>query len=339
MASPDEVLALLDQPLEGAAVGAALELGLFWLLDSEALDSAAVGRALGIPGRRCAAWLSFLESTGVVEESGSLWRPSAPVRDAILGTYSAATWRFLAEEARERLEIAVDLPRALRAAPDAPPGTAGYVGRMAADQDRARRFTRMLMEVHRGLAGEVAAALDLSGVRRLMDLGGGSGVVAMALVRSWPDLGVTVVDIANVCAAAREIVTEAGLAERIDFHAADFTRDPLPGGFDAVLECDVGVYSEPLFCRVRDALEPGGRFLIVDEFEPEDGTSDGARLGRRLVRTLTDANWTPKTVARTRDMLVRAGLVHGAETTLAEKPGIGGRTARTTVLECRRPSF
>ena len=170
-----------------------------------------------------------------------------------------------------------------------------------------------------------------------MDLGGGSGVVAMTLVRRWPDLRVVVVDIANVCVAGREIVAEANLHDRIDFYAADFTQDPLPGGFDAVLECDVAVYTEPLFRRVRDVLEPGGRFIVVDEFESEEGDSDRSRLGWRVVRTLTDPSWTPKTVARTRDLLVRAGFDNAAESKLAAQPGVGGRTAGPTVLEGRRP--
>jgi 2-hydroxy-4-(methylsulfanyl)butanoate S-methyltransferase len=337
VASPDEVLALLDQPLEGAAVAAALELGLFWLLESEPLHVAAIGEALGISETRCSAWLNFLEGMGFVEESRSLWRPSRLATDVVLGGYSAATWRLLAQEARERLEAISDLPRALRAAPDEAPATADYVERMAADQDRARRFTRMLFEIHRGLADEVAVALDLSGVLRLMDLGGGSGVVAIALARRWPNLTVTVVDIANVCVAGQEIVAEAGLGDRIGFHAANFTGDPLPGGFDAVLECDVAVYSESIFGRVRDALQPGGRFIVVDEFEPEEGMSDRARLGWRLVRTLADPDWKPKTMARTRDLLVRAGLVDLTEATLARQPGVGGRTAGPTVLECRKP--
>ncbi len=179
------------------------------------------------------------------ERTGSAWRPSRRARDYIIGGYSAATWRMLAEEARERLALIGDLPHALRVAQDQPLATTGYVERMAADRDRAGRFTRMLLEIHQGLADEVASSLDLSGVRRLMDLGGGSGVVAMALVRRWPDLRVVIVDIANVCVAGREIVAEANLSDRIDVHAADFTRDPLPGGFDAVLECDVAVFTQP----------------------------------------------------------------------------------------------
>jgi SAM-dependent methyltransferase len=334
VASPDQVLSLLDQPLEGAALGAALELGLFWLLGTDGLETGQIGETLGIAKKRCGAWLAFLEEAGFLESEGSLWRPTRVARDSILSSYSAATWSLLAEEARERLEAAWDLPRALRAAPPVERAP-GYVDRMARDPDRARRFTRMLLEIHQGLAEEVAVALDLAGVRRLMDLGGGSGVVAMALVRRWPDLSVTVVDIANVCAAGREIVAEAGLEGRIGFHAADFTRDPLPGGFEVILECDVAVYSEALFRRVHDALVAGGRFLVVDEFEPEEGIGDRARLSWTLVRTLTDPSWTPRTAARTRDLLARAGLLDITESGLSEQPGVGGRSAGTTVLGSR----
>jgi len=338
VASPDEVLALLDRSIDGAAVGAALELGLFWRLEAEPLGTTAVGEALGIPKSRCSAGLSFLGCIGFLDESQSLWRPSQWAMNSIIGGYSAATWRLLAEEARERLEAISDLPRALRAAPDAAHAPTGYVERMTADPDRARRFTRMLLEIHQGMAEEIASAVDLSGVRRLLDLGSGSGVVAMALACRWPDLRITVVEIANVCLAGREIVAEAGLDDRVGFHACDFTKEALPVGFGAVLECDVAVYSEPLFRRVRDALVPGGVFLVVDEFEPEEGISDRARLGWRVVRTLADPSWTPNTVARMRDLLVRAGFEDAAESRLADQPGVGGRTAGPTLLTSRRPA-
>jgi SAM-dependent methyltransferase len=334
MTSRDEILSLLDEPLEGAAVGAALELGLFWLLDSGPIGTAEVGRALGIPANRCAAWLDLLASIGLVESSESLRRPSQVARERIIGGYSAPTWRLLTEEARERLEAVAGLPLALKASPGSSVAAAGYVERMAADPDRARRFTRMLREIHRGLADGLAATLDLAGVRRLMDLGGGSGVVAMALARRWPDLRVTVVDIANVCVAGRKIVAEARLSDRVDFHEADIAKDPLPGGFDAVLECDVAVYSEPIFRRVREALRPGGRFIVVDEFEPEDGP-DRARLGWRLVRTLADPSWIPATAAGTSDLLARAGFADATESKLTEWPGVGGRAAGPTILESR----
>ena len=74
---------------------------------------------------------------------------------------------------------------------------------MVEDPERARRFTRMLYELHHALADELAGCLDMSDVDRVMDLGGGSGVLSMALLRRNPHLTAMVVDVANVCAVGR----------------------------------------------------------------------------------------------------------------------------------------
>ncbi len=332
-----DVLDTLDQPLTGAAVGAALELGLFWLLEAESRDAAEVGRALGIPVGRCRAWLKVLSTAGLVAEHGGIYAPTATARSGILARYSAETWRFLAQEARERLEAVRDLPRKLRARHEPQSnGRAPYLLQMAEDPDRARRFTRMLYELHGPMAAQLAAKLDLTAVRRLLDLGGGSGVVAIALAKRWPELSVTVLDIPNVTAVGREIVrSEApSVAGRIDFQAADFLDGELPGGFDAVLECDVSVYSEPLFRRISRALAPGGRFLIADEFQPVGGSSDPAHVGWTLVRTLTDPGWCAPTVDGTCEILSRSGF--GPVTTIAlaaSHSGAGGRMAVQVALE------
>jgi predicted TPR repeat methyltransferase len=274
----DEILGLLDRPVESAAIGAALELGLFWQLQTQARSAAVIGDGFGIPPGRCEAWLAVLAGAGLIENSPGGYRPTAKAKEAILDTWSRETWGMLAQESRERLASVGDLPSALKAAaPIRQPRVDAYVLAMAEDPDRARRFTRMLFELHQDLAENVAASLDLAGVRRLMDLGGGSGVVAMALTRRWPDLSVTVLDIATVCAVGRELVEKAKLGDRIYFRPADFVRDDLPAGFDAALECDVGVYSEPLFRRIREALKPGGRFVVVGELGEGEGAAAAGR--------------------------------------------------------------
>jgi len=105
--------------------------------------------------------------------------------------------------------------------------------------------------------------LDLTGVHQLMDVGGGSGVVSIALLRKYPDLAATVIDIENVCIAGREIAGENSLSERITYHPANFTQDDLPGGFDMIMLCDVGVFGEEFFLRLWKSLNPGGRLVIV----------------------------------------------------------------------------
>jgi len=52
----------------------------------------------------------------------------------------------------------------------------------------------------------VAAAFDLSGFRRLVDLGGATGHLAVAACERYPDLQAAVFDLPRVVEAAREFV-------------------------------------------------------------------------------------------------------------------------------------
>jgi predicted O-methyltransferase YrrM len=179
---------------------------------------------------------------------------------------------------------------------------------MANDPERARRFTRMLYELHQPLAAQLTELLDMTGVHRLMDLGGGSGVVSLALLRQYPHLTSVVVDIENVCMAGREIASEHAAAARITYHAADFVHDELPGGYDMVLQCDVGVYGEALFRKLWAALNQGGRLVIVDHFAPAENVASPARLYWTFLDSLTDPDLGVMTVAKLQNQLTQAGF-------------------------------
>ncbi len=336
----DQVLDLMDAAVPAAALGAALELGLFWLLETRPMDGKEVTRRLGIPAGRCRYLLQLLCSTGLINEGDDGFSPSSTARSAILDTYGQDSWALLAREARERLPGLCHLPLSLRE-----PGSAWeaigltprmYVDQMCEDAERARRFTRMLCELHQALADELADCLDLGGVDRLMDLGGGSGVVSLALLRRYPRLTVTVVDITNVCAAGREIAAEHSLEHRITYHAADFRRDELPSGFDMVLECDVNVYSVPLFRRVRDSLHAGGRFVIVDQLAPGEGVAPAARLHWALEGSLRAPAFQFPTAGMIGDQLREAGFRDLAESELPSAPCSCSRfSGGMTVIEAR----
>ena len=90
------------------------------------------------------------------------------------------------------------------------------------------------------LAGEaLAGALDLMGCRRLLDLGGGTGALSIALCRRFPALAAVGGERAAMVADARARVRASGLADRIEAVERDFLEDPLPGGGDAVLLANV----------------------------------------------------------------------------------------------------
>jgi hypothetical protein len=317
LTSRQEVNALWQAATPAAALGAAIETGLLWLLSDEPLAAADIVRRLGIPGKRGYYWLQVLENLGVLEGGPQRYTPSRVVREAILDTRSEESWRHLVVDERERSAGVSNLAPYIReagsiwAAQGLPPHV-NYLDRMRRDPARAREFTRMLFEVHQTLAKTVSELLegsvDMTKVRRVMDLGGGSGVISMALLRKYPALRATVVDMENVCVAGREIAAEQGLADRISYHPAEFARDDFPRGFDLALKCDVSVFEVWLFRKLRQSLNPDGRLVLVEHVSSTDTTAPATRVEWTFLDSLENPDYSIPTLAQVRSMLSEAGF-------------------------------
>lgn len=313
LSTVEEVHDLLSASTRSAALAAAIELGLFWLLAERPLDAAGVSCALSIPGNRGRYWLQLLTALGMLEETPQGYAPSPLARAAILDRHSQDSWRHLMLDERERsagvhnLALVLAAPGSIWTAQGTsrPPD---YVEKMRDDPARAREFTRMLYELHQGLASELAAALDLSGVRRLLDLGGGSGVVALTLLHRHPELTATVVDLETVCTAGREIAAEHGLSDRITYRPVDFVHDELPDGFDLAVQCDVGVFGDEHARKLWSALNPGGRLVMVEHFAPAEGVLPAARLEWTFLDSLHEPDVSIPTAAQVRAQLAQAGF-------------------------------
>lgn len=298
--------------IPAAAIGAAMELGLFWLLEKKAQEFREVAGQLGIADQRCYYWLEYLLELGILVVDRERYSPSATAHEAILDARSQETWAFLAGEARERLLGVHDLSLHIgesgsvwQANGFTPPD---YLANLRDDPQNARRFTRMLYELHLEEAEQLAESLDMTGAKRLMDIGGGSGVMSMALLRRNPDLEVVVVDQANVVAAGREIAIENGLEKRISYQVANFLVDEIPSGFDMIMECDVGIYKMSLFQKILNALNPGGRFVILDySFETESASRQDL-MSRGFFASLKNPEFRFETSEELAEMLRESGF-------------------------------
>lgn len=115
----------------------------------------------------------------------------------------------------------------------------------------------------------------LAGGRRLLDIGGGSGVYACALAANAPQLEATVLEQAPVDAIAREKIAGRGLADRVRVETGDMFRDAWPS------DCDLHLFSNvmhdwgkaeilALLRRSRETLAPGGKVLVHEAFLDPD---------------------------------------------------------------------
>jgi SAM-dependent methyltransferase len=310
----ENIFELLDGYVISAVLGTAMELGLFWLLAEKPLTAQAIAQRLNIPLNRCQNWLQLLCQLGLLEDSAHGYVPSTTAQETILDKYSQDAWAFLAREDRFKFSAVRDLALNIRqprstwevqnlTSPD-------WFGLILENPSEAARFTRMLYEIHIPLAEQLANVLDLQGVKKLLDLGGGSGVVSFALLRKQPDLISVVVDIENVCLVGREIAVENALEKRITYLATDFLRDDLPTGFDMVMFCDAGPLSETLFRKIHDVLNPGGRLVVVEQFAPDKTIAAPSRLLWSFLSSLESpaqtSNFTTMDLVQTR--LQQAGF-------------------------------
>jgi len=303
----------LAAPTASAALGAAISTGLLWMLAEKPMTGEEVTQVLNIPGKRGHYWLQYLQSIGILETVPQGYIPSSGARSAILETNSRESWQHLVIDEGEKDACVHGLPQLI-----SQPGSLwtlqglelpiDYVDRMRASLGRAREFTRMLFELHQRLANQLAELLDLTGVERMMDLGGNSGVISMALMRKYPGLTSTVVDIENVCVAGREIAEEQGFSDRIGYHAAEFDRDEFPSGFDLVLQCDVSAYSMELLQKMHRALKAGGRVVFVNHFAAAENLAPPNRVEWTFLDSLHDPDFSYPTLDEFKARLAQAGF-------------------------------
>jgi len=322
LTTTSDVLNLIRAYITSAALGAALELRLFWRLAEQPQTVDSVAQSLSIPINRCYYWLELLIEVGLLERCGNVYCLSSAGRTGIIEAYSAETWELLAQEARERYPAGINLALHIQQSGSVWTaqglGAPDYIAQIMENPERACRFTYMLYEMHRPMAEELAETLDMRGVQRLMDLGGGSGVISLTLLRRYPHLTAVVVDLANVCSVGREIAAKAAMSGRITYYAADFLRDELPSGFDMILECDVRIYSEALFRKLWAALNPSGRLVIVDQLSQADRVPSLSYLTHNFLASLDNPDFTIPMIADVKKDLVKAGFQPISEQILSD---------------------
>lgn len=127
-------------------------------------------------------------------------------------------------------------------------------------------------------AWETVEAVGAAGVRRMLDVGGGSGAYAIAFAQANPGLQAEVLDLAPVCRIAERHIREAGLSARVRTRTGDLTKDEFGSGYDLILLSAIcHMLSEAenldLVKRCARALTAGGRVVIRDFILEEGRTS------------------------------------------------------------------
>jgi (2Fe-2S) ferredoxin/predicted O-methyltransferase YrrM len=124
----------------------------------------------------------------------------------------------------------------------------------------------------------VIRAIGIDGVRRMLDVGGGSGAYSIAFAAADKNLQAEVFDLPDVIPIAQKHIDEAGLSDRVKTRVGDFRKDEFGADFDLVFIsaiCHMNSSQEnmSLLQKSYGALASGGRVVIQDFILNPDKTS------------------------------------------------------------------
>eukprot|EP01034_Spumella_vulgaris_P021749 gene21749-27804_t len=200
---------------------------------------------------------SFFGTNGIAEESYYF-------RDMVL------YWRYLNDLPTSLVNVlkGADLPQM----PVWPPATF----------EAAQHLEKWMTVTSEGATDTLLASKAMQGAATLLDVGGGDGTIAIAVVGASMEssecntISATVFNLPASAALARENIAAWGMHASVSVVEGNFLTDELPRGpfnegFDRVLFSRVLTDWTPAVCRslfekARRALAPGGRLVINEAF-------------------------------------------------------------------------
>ena len=239
-----------------------VELGVPTLLADGALARDELAQRLGVHPLAADRFLNACVALGLLERRGALFRNAPLAAEFLVCDRPTYLGDELLLHARNAYDLWSDLTNTLRRwQPGATDGAA------PSDDDQGPDAMRGQHNLARLVGHALGRAFDFSPYRSLLDLGGGTGAMALSLCALYPALRATVFDVPAVADAAREYVEAERLADRVTVVEGNFKSDPLPDGYDVALLANLlSVSSEEtnraLLRRLHAQLPEGGAVIL-----------------------------------------------------------------------------
>ncbi|MGW2022471.1 methyltransferase [Streptomyces decoyicus] len=161
----------------------------------------------------------------------------------------------------------------------------------------------------------VLRAYDFTGVRNIVDIGAGRGVLAKELLTALDRVTVTLVDLPDVVERAGKALREAGFGDRCTIAPGSFLEE-LPQGGDLYALCRVLADwdddgARRILTNCRRAMSPGARLLIVEGLTQAEG---GGARGMLDLHLLLLIGGRERTEAELAGLLAECGFEPGPAT-------------------------
>ncbi|MFI7676051.1 methyltransferase [Actinophytocola sp. NPDC049390] len=173
-------------------------------------------------------------------------------------------------------------------------------------------FNVAMSQESRIAAGHIAAAYDFSGVRKVVDIGGGDGTLVSAILRANPGPSGVVFDSPAGVAQAADVLAAAGLADRTEVVAGDFFSSVPDGGdlyiIKSVFQDWDDSPAKAILRTVRAHVPADATLLIVGSVLPETAAPGEPIPFYTDMNMLVNSGGRERTESHFRALLAEAGF-------------------------------
>lgn len=152
-------------------------------------------------------------------------------------------------------------------------------------------FNEAMSEGTRASTAAIVKTYDFAPFDCIVDVGGGQGALLASILRANPSARGVLFDLEQAVAGAKELLREAGIAERCETVGGSFL-EAVPGGGDLyILKHILLNWDDPQCVRIlkncRQAMNENGTLLVIDQVIQSDKPTIDAALSDLRMMVMT----------------------------------------------------
>lgn len=262
---PSRILQMASAFYDSCVLFSAADLGVFdFLAKQPGAGAEEVAHGCGLDLRGCRLLLDGCAALKLLEKQGESYRNAAETASFLV----AGSPSDLSKAIRYNRDVYEAWGRLKDFARTGKPVERPEL-HLGDDPGRTRAFVLSMHGRALGIGRAVVPAIDLSGRRKLLDVGGGPGTYSSLIAQKYPDISCTVIDLPAVASIADELISASGLSDRVKTVKGDYHDTEFPEGNDAVIFFGVLHQESPqdivrLFRKAHASLNEGGVLYVMD---------------------------------------------------------------------------
>jgi SAM-dependent methyltransferase len=276
--TPEEIFEVAFAYMKSKALFAGLHLGVFDALGDDARSFSELLEQTGAEERGLTTLLTAMVSIGLIQREGDgedeRYRNAPGSQAMLVGSAEGGFGDYCRNQVdRQMYPFLHNIADALRGRRDTVPFEDYET--WFRDPGEASLYSASQHSASLPAAALLPVLVDFTDVRRLVDVGGGSGAFSITLCLAHPEMSASIIDFPNVAEVGRRFVAEAGLEDRIDFVCGNALDVEWPAEMDAALFSYVsGSVAEEgvleMYCCAYRSLRPGGVVMVHDFMVDDD---------------------------------------------------------------------